>query len=597
MNSVRAKLYLGFSVLATVFILWAGVNWLVIREAAEATEALHDRAVASVRALGQAQVTLQQIRGRTFYHLATADPTRHAALEQQLRVLDTQFVESLRTAKDLVTDPDETAALETVASQFGSFVEQRDNTVLPASRDARNTEALTLMVERTGPIFSNAAETLRSVTEHEIASAGAFEKQAEEAYGTALMLAAAGVAIVLIAAPLVAVSLSSSISSRLTELTDMARVLREGRLEHRARIQGNDEITELATCLNEMADALQTKIVEQRSERDELAEALSVYGDFVERVARGDLTVREVSAGKGELATLGSNLTSMGTALRSMTQRIHESVGSLSSASAEIQATSQEHAAGATESASAVAETVASIDEVAQSAQQMTQTAEKVQQISHRSIEASGSGQAEVRRSLEAMDEVRNRVESIAERILALSEQAQEVGQIIRTVNELAEQSNVLALNASIEAARAGEQGRGFAVVAQEIRALAEQSREATRVVRDMLSNIQKSTSKAVLAAEEGTKSVTKGVETVGNAGRTIQKLSDTIAEAASSADHIRSSAQQQAQGIAQISDAMRSIDEAARQGVEGTRHIEQAARQLNDVSSRLQHAVSAYQV
>jgi hypothetical protein len=76
------------------------------------------------------------------------------------------------------------------------------------------------------------------------------------------------------------------------------------------------------------------------------------------------------------------------------------------------------------------------------------------------------------------MEEIRERVEAIAQDILTLSEQTQQVGEITATVDDLAEQSNLLALNATIEAARAGEQGRGFAVVAAEVRNLAEQSRQ-----------------------------------------------------------------------------------------------------------------------
>ena len=95
---------------------------------------------------------------------------------------------------------------------------------------------------------------------------------------------------------------------------------------------------------------------------------------------------------------------------------------------------------------------------------------------------------------------IREQMEAIAESMVRLSEQGQAIGQIIATVEDLAAQSNLLAVNASIEAAKAGEHGKGFGVVAQEVKSLAEQSKQATNQVRTILSDIQKATTAAVMA-------------------------------------------------------------------------------------------------
>ena len=79
----------------------------------------------------------------------------------------------------------------------------------------------------------------------------------------------------------------------------------------------------------------------------------------------------------------------------------------------------------------------------------------------------------------------------------------------------------------AIEAAKAGEEGKGFSVVAQEVKSLAEQSKAATTQVRGILSDIQKATSSAVLATEQGSKAVEVGVRQSGAAGESIGALSE----------------------------------------------------------------------
>ncbi|EGF93554.1 methyl-accepting chemotaxis protein MCP signaling domain protein [Asticcacaulis biprosthecium C19] len=80
--------------------------------------------------------------------------------------------------------------------------------------------------------------------------------------------------------------------------------------------------------------------------------------------------------------------------------------------------------------------------------------------------------------------------DSAATRISALSQSIDSVGAIAKSIETIAANTNLLALNATIEAARAGDAGRGFAVVAQEVKALSNQTREASQRIQKTLSHL-----------------------------------------------------------------------------------------------------------
>ena len=109
-------------------------------------------------------------------------------------------------------------------------------------------------------------------------------------------------------------------------------------------------------------------------------------------------------------------------------------------------------------------------------------------------------------------EKIRNKAISIKEKGQTAAENAkiiytQKIGNVTKAIEqgkvvndikvmadviaEVSEQTNLLALNAAIEAARAGEQGRGFAVVAEEVKKLAEQSKDTVDKIKNVINEVQ----------------------------------------------------------------------------------------------------------
>ena len=82
-------------------------------------------------------------------------------------------------------------------------------------------------------------------------------------------------------------------------------------------------------------------------------------------------------------------------------------------------------------------------------------------------------------------------IQKINENVSSLKQNTKKIESILRVIKQITVQTNLLSLNASIEAARAGEAGKGFAVVAQEVRSLAEQSKQLTEDITIIIDGIQ----------------------------------------------------------------------------------------------------------
>ena len=323
------------------------------------------------------------------------------------------------------------------------------------------------------------------------------------------------------------------------------------------------------------------------------AQLVAEKKDYSVRAERfgGDELGRLTDAFNQMLAAIETQNAALGAANLSMqaqTAQIIESVEVLGSSAREILNFTTQSTAAATETATAITQTTATVEEVRQTVHASSDKARYVAESSERSAQISETGRKSAEASIEGMKHIREQMGAIAESMIRLSEQTQDIGQIVAAVEDLAAQSHLLAVNAAVEAAKAGDQGKGFAVVAQEVRSLAQQSKQATTQVRAILKEIQKATSAAVMATEQGGKAVDSGVAQSTHAGESIRTLSESVQQAAQAAAQISASSHQQLVGMDHVASAMDSVKQAGIQNVDSARHMEAAARRLSELGEKL---------
>jgi len=446
--------------------------------------------------------------------------------------------------------------------------------------------------------------------------AQSFIKESQGSERWTLAVSAVLVALAALLAGATALVITASITGPLKKAVEAADRLALGDVTVEIGSESRDEIGQLLRAMGTMVASLrhlgenanrialgdlQVEVV-PNSERDvfgiamqNMVTSLKRLAASADRIAAGDLTLDvQLASPKDQL---GLSFAAMTKNLRDLNQEIREVVGVLASSAGEIMTTVSELASSSAETASSVSETNATVQQVRQTTDLTSQKSRQVYDSSHKAVQVAKSGRQSVDEAIDGMRGIDERMGFIAERIVNLSEQSQAIGDIIATVNDLAEQSNLLAVNAAIEAAKAGEHGKGFAVVAQEVKHLATQSKQATAQVRSILGVIQKATTSAVLATEQGSKAVESGVRQSSAAGEAIRLLAASIEESSNATLQIVTSTQEQAIGMDQIAIAIQSINQASGQNVEGSRQIEAAARSLYELNQKLQQLVSRYRV
>jgi methyl-accepting chemotaxis protein len=371
----------------------------------------------------------------------------------------------------------------------------------------------------------------------------------------------------------------------------------------------NDEIGDLIISFQELLDNIAGPV--------RALKTISVS------VAEGRLDHNEKIKAKGEMKELTDSYFMMLNNIRNLIKNIQSTSEEMASSAHQLAATSQEMNAtaqqvssstqqisrGAGTQAQRVEDTAKIMSALAMAMKNVAGTSMTAKDNAIKANEIAIAGNESGDKALHKMEQINNTVRTSADVIQNLGKRSEEISHIVDVITNVTDQTNLLALNAAIEAARAGEQGRGFAVVAEEVKNLAEDSKEAASRIAAIIKEIQTNTNQAVDSMSQGTREVEEGVVTVTHLGKALEEITVVNQKMVELVDNIADSTEQQQAGTDAAAAATDEIANVAQETVTANQDIASAveeltasmeemsaqAQQLSDMATYLQNATNKF--
>jgi len=329
------------------------------------------------------------------------------------------------------------------------------------------------------------------------------------------------------------------------------------------------------------------------------------------------------SKNNDEISCLQESFGVMADMLKTTMHQIHDATIQIASASGELQISSEKSAQASEQVAVAVSEVSQGAVNQAEAADKTLQAVKKMSErvkdiaihacsaenVSKSSSLAVESGEKAINHAVQSITAISSIVQSTAETIRRLAAFSDKISEIVDSISEIAFQTNLLALNAAIEAARAGEHGKGFAVVAQEVKKLAEQSKESASSISEILGQIQNQIHDAVSSIDKSTEEVSSGQKVVLVAGESFFSIEKQIAELSEAVDGITESINSLYDYNSNVLDAVgkirdisqetasnsKTISMATEEQSAGVEEIASSAESLAQLSSKLELMLKKY--
>ncbi|RMM85578.1 Methyl-accepting chemotaxis protein [Pseudomonas coronafaciens pv. striafaciens] len=304
------------------------------------------------------------------------------------------------------------------------------------------------------------------------------------------------------------------------------------------------------------------------------------------QVADGDLSQKIDVNGNDEISTLQSALSTMQVNLRDTIKEIAGAADQLASASEELNAVTEESSKALIrqndeiqQAATAVNQMTAAVEEVARNASGASESSEET---SRSAIE----GRDQVKNAVGSVNTMAEQISQSTEKVTVLATRVNEITGVLAVIQSIAQQTNLLALNAAIEAARAGEQGRGFAVVADEVRALAHRTQASTADIEAMMAQIRAGADEAVIAMNNSRSLAGETRDQAIQAGYALDRITEGVSMINEKNLVIASAAEEQAHVAREVDRNLVNIQDISTQTATGAHQTNASSAELSRLAA-----------